>query len=89
MRGIKAAVTRRRWAKEDPDQSFSVMEALAAYTVEGAYAGFAEDWKGRLKPGFAADLVVLSEDVETVDPGALDTVHPVTTICGGKVTYAA
>lgn len=89
MRGIKAAVTRKPWAKEDPDQSFSVIEALAAYTVEGAYAGFAEDWKGRLKPGFAADLVVLSEDVETVDPGALDTVRPVTTICGGKVTYEA
>ena len=89
MRGIKAAVTRKRWAKEDPDQSFSVIEALAAYTVEGAYAGFAEDWKGRLKPGFAADLVVLSSDIDTVAPEALDTIHPVTTICGGKITYAA
>src|SRR5205814_1124612 len=57
--GIQAAVTRTRWAEDDPDQSFTLEEALAGYTVEGAYAGFAEDRTGRLKAGFNADLVVL------------------------------
>ncbi len=89
IRGMQAAILRKRWAKTDPDQSFSLMESLAAYTVEGAYAGFAENAKGRLKPGFKADLVVLSADIEAVAPQALDTVRPVTTICGGKVTYEA
>jgi predicted amidohydrolase YtcJ len=87
LRGIKAALTRKPWRQGDPDQSFSLAEALAGYTVEGAYAQFAENDKGRLKPGFMADMVVLSGDLEKTAPDAIDTVRPVTTICGGKVTY--
>ncbi|TIN09291.1 amidohydrolase [Mesorhizobium sp.] len=87
--GIQAAVLRKPWAEGDPDQSFSLHESLAGYTVEGAYAEFMEHRKGRLKPGFMADLVVLSADIETTAPEALHTVRPVTTICGGKITYQA
>ncbi len=87
--GIQAAVLRKPWADSDPDQSFSLHEALAGYTVEGAYAEFAEHRKGSLKPGYMADLVVLSADLEATAPEALHKVRPVTTICGGKVTYQA
>ncbi|MER8391538.1 amidohydrolase [Mesorhizobium sp. M1340] len=85
--GIQAAVLRKPWAEGDPDQSFSLIEALAGYTVEGAYAEFMEHRKGRLKPGYLADLVVLSADIETIEPPSLHKVHPVSTICGGKITY--
>ncbi len=64
-------------------------EALAAYTVEGAYSEFAEHRKGALKPGYMADLVVLSADIEATAPEALHKIRPVTTICGGKITYQA
>lgn len=87
--GIQAAVLRKPWADSDPDQSFSLHESLGGYTVEGAYAEFMEHRKGRLKPGFMADLVVLSADIEAIAPEALHTVRPVTTICGGKITYQA
>jgi predicted amidohydrolase YtcJ len=87
--GIQAAVLRRPWAAGDPDQSFSLHESLAGYTVEGAYAEFMEHRKGRLKPGYLADLVVLSADIEKTAPVDLHTVRPVTTICGGKITYQA
>ena len=86
---IQAALLRKPWAEGDPDQSFSLQEALAAYTVEGAYAEFAEHRKGVLKPGYMADLVVLSDNIETVAPAELHKVRPVTTVCGGKVTYHA
>jgi predicted amidohydrolase YtcJ len=86
---IQAALLRKPWAKGDPDQSFSLREALAAYTVEGAYAEFAEHRKGVLKPGYMADLVVLSADIEKTAPAELHKVRPVTTVCGGKVTYQA
>lgn len=86
---IQAALLRKPWAKGDPDQSFSLREALAAYTVEGAYAEFAEQRKGVLKPGYMADLVVLSADIEKTAPADLHKVRPVTTVCGGKVTYQA
>ncbi|MBN9220855.1 MAG: amidohydrolase [Mesorhizobium sp.] len=87
--GIQAAVLRKPWAETDPDQRFSLHESIAAYTVEGAYAEFAEDRKGALKPGYMADLVVLSDNIEKAAPEKLYKLHPVTTICGGKVTYQA
>jgi predicted amidohydrolase YtcJ len=87
--GMQAAILRKPWADDMPDQSFSLEEALAGYTVEGAYAEFSENRKGRLKPGFMADLVLLSGDIEAVDPHVLHEIRPVTTICGGKVTYQA
>jgi predicted amidohydrolase YtcJ len=87
--GIQAAVLRKPWAEGLPDQSFSLDESLAGYTVEGAYSEFMEHRKGRLKPGYMADLVVLSADIEATAPEVLHTVRPVTTICGGKITYQA
>ena len=87
--GIQAAMVRKPWAAGDPDHSFTLHEAIAGYTVEGAYAEFMEHRKGRLRKGYLADLVVLSADVEKTDPLALHTVRPSTTICGGKVTYQA
>ena len=87
--GIQAAVLRKPWAQSDPDQSFSVRESLAAYTVEGAYAEFMEHRKGVLKPGYMADLVVLSADIEATAPEMIHKVRSQITICGGKVTYQA
>jgi len=87
--GIQAAVMRKRWADDLPDQAFSLHEAIAGYTVEGAYAEFMEHRKGRLKTGYLADIVVLSGDIEAVAPEALHEVRPVATICGGRVTYQA
>jgi len=89
MSGIQAAMLRKPWADGLPDHSYGLREAIAGYTVEGAYTEFAEAAKGRLKPGYLADLVVLSGDVETTAPENLHTVRPVTTICGGKITYQA
>lgn len=87
--GVEAAVTRKRWAESDPDQSFSLMEALKAYCVEGAYAEFKEDRKGRIKVGYLADIVILSGDIEKVAPEALPTIRPVMTICGGRVSFSS
>ncbi|WP_395450345.1 amidohydrolase [Aminobacter sp. UC22_36] len=87
--GMQAAMLRKPWADDMPDQSVTLQQALAGYTVEGAYAEFMEDKKGQLKTGFFGDLVVLSADIEATPLEALHEVRPVTTICGGKVTYQA
>lgn len=87
--GIEAAVTRKRWAENDPDQSFSLMEALAAYCVEGAYAEFKEDRKGMIRAGYLADIVVLNGDIEATAPDQLQTIQPTTTICGGRVSFSS
>ncbi len=87
--GIEAAVIRHRWSPSDPDQSFSLMEALKAYCVEGAYAEFKEDRKGRIKTGYLADIVVLSGNVEMIATEVLHTIRPVMTICGGRISYSS
>lgn len=87
--GIEAAVTRERWAESDPDQSFSLMEALNAYCVEGAYAEFKEDRKGRIRQGYLADIVVLNGDIEAAAPSGLQNIQPTTTICGGRISFSS
>lgn len=87
--GIEAAVTRKPWAEGIPDQSFSLMEALAAYTVEGAYAEFQEDRKGMIREGYYADLTLLNGSIEAVEPEAISTLKPQRVVCGGRTTYFA
>jgi len=89
IEGMQAAMLRKPWAEDMPDQSVSLHQALSGYTIEGAYAEFKEDRKGALKPGYFGDLVVLSADIEATDSAVLHQVRPVTTICGGRVTYQA
>ena len=72
-----------------PDQRLSLAETLAAYTSEGAYVEFMEDRKGRLKPGYLADIVVLSGDIEATPAAELATLRPVATICDGRITHQA
>lgn len=89
LSGIQAAVTRKLWEEGDPDHSVSLHDAIAAYTIGSAYAEFAEDRKGMLKPGYFADLVILDDDIEAVSPDRIREVRPKMTICGGRVTYEA
>mgnify|MGYP000002509361 FL=1 len=55
--------------------------------MESAYAEFQEDVKGRLKPGYYADMVLLDRDIFTVDPMEIKDILPVMTVVGGKVVY--
>jgi predicted amidohydrolase YtcJ len=72
-----------------PAQASTLEEAFAHYTTDAAFAEFAEDRKGRIAPGFLADLVVLSADVEATPPEALAEIRPAATVCGGRVVWTA
>jgi predicted amidohydrolase YtcJ len=84
---IQSAVTRGVWRPGLPDQKLSLLEAIAGYTRDGAYAEFCEDRKGMLKPGMLADIVVLGADIEAHDPGAIKDIPIRCTICDGKITF--
>ncbi|THV20695.1 amidohydrolase [Peteryoungia ipomoeae] len=84
---LQDAVTRKPWKDGLKDQRFSLMEALEAYTATGAWVEFMEDRKGKLIPGYLADVVVLSTDIEQVAPDALMGVESRVTICDGKITF--
>jgi predicted amidohydrolase YtcJ len=87
--GMQAAMTRRPALPGLPEQRQSLMDTLAAFTSDGAYAEFAEDKKGRLAPGLLADVIVLNADVETIPAAEFSTIKPVVTICDGRITYEA
>src|SRR3546814_8692467 len=72
-----------------PAQALTREQVLRAYTAGSAYAEFAEDTKGRLAPGYVADLAVLSQDVldETVPVDALPATTSLLTIIGGEVAW--
>lgn len=84
---IRDAMSRKPWKEGLPDQRLSLEETLAAYTRTSAWLEFMEDRKGVLKAGYLADIVVLSGDVEASASEDLAAIHPVTTICDGRVTY--
>ncbi|MDP3305553.1 MAG: amidohydrolase [Erysipelotrichaceae bacterium] len=50
----------------NPKEKVDVFTAIDNYTVEGAYASFEEQQKGRLMTGHFADLIVLSDDIFTI-----------------------
>ena len=70
-----------------PDQSMTRMEALKSYTINGAYAGFEENIKGSLEVGKLADIVVLSNDLLTVEDNEIKKTVVEMTMVGGKILY--
>lgn len=94
LEGIYAAVTRRTLDGKNPDgwvpqQKITVEEALRAYTIDAAYAGFGDKDMGSIEPGKLADLVVIARDLFTMPPDEVSTAGVSATIVGGKVVYRA
>ncbi len=54
-----------------------------------AYAEFQENEKGSITPGKLADMVLLSDDIFTIDPVKIREVRVITTIVGGKTVWDA
>lgn len=89
--GIHAAVTRRR-ADGTPglegwqgQERITVAEAVDAYTYWPAYAAGEEAYRGSISTGKVADLVVLSEDIFTIDPMRIRDVRVDMTVIDGRV----
>ncbi|WP_102109774.1 amidohydrolase [Oceaniglobus roseus] len=71
------------------DQRQGLMDALASMTRDNAWVEFNEHRKGRLAPGFMADIVVMKDDVERMEPDRFETTGAAVTISGGRITYRA
>jgi len=84
--GIRAGVLRTLDARPAwrPEQALSVERALEASTVGPAWLSGDERRRGRLLPGFLADLVVLSRDPVASPPEELAEVAVVATMVGGR-----
>jgi predicted amidohydrolase YtcJ len=91
--GIDAAVNRRTLDGKHPEgwmpqQKMRVAEAIEAYTLTSAYAGFQEKDRGSLEPGKLADLVVLSRDIlADAERDHIAETDVLVTVVGGKVVF--
>lgn len=90
--GLYAAVTRADaqglpaggWF---PQEKLTPFEALRGFTLDAAYAGFAESEVGSLEVGKRADFVVLSEDPLAVAPSGLRNLTVQATYVDGQAVY--
>lgn len=94
IQGIHGAVTRETIDGANPhgwlpDQKIRVEQAMTAYTVENAYAGFQEREVGRVAPGYLADIVVLDRNLTKIDPETIHETKVLKTIVGGTERYSA
>ena len=72
-----------------PGETVGREAALAAYTAQGAYAGFAESHFGELKPGMLADFVVVDRDPLIASPQDIRATRVLQTWVGGERLYVA
>ena len=71
-----------------PDQKLTVQEAVALYTTGSAYTAYEEEYKGKLKEGYLADFIVLTDDLFSVDEKDILSVKVEKTFLGGEEVYS-
>ena len=92
--GLSAAVTRADGDGKPvggwfPGEKLTAWEALRGFTLDAAYAGFAETEVGSLQAGKRADFVVLAEDPLAQPGSALRSLTVLATYVDGTPVYAA
>jgi predicted amidohydrolase YtcJ len=90
--GLYEAVTRQdlsgnppggRW----PEEALTIEQALKGYTLDSAWAEFAEHRKGSIEPGKYADFAILVQDPTAVDPNELLNLDVLATIVEGHTVH--
>ena len=64
------------------------IEALKMLTTWGAHAEFQEHNKGMIKPGYKADLTILSDDITTINPSKILSTQVLGTVVGGHFAFS-
>lgn len=70
-----------------PENRIGIDAALRHYTVDGAYASFAEVDRGTLAVGKLADFAVLSKDILSIAPRELLETQVMLAVMGGRDTF--
>jgi predicted amidohydrolase YtcJ len=89
LAGVRAGVLRTLDERDawHPEQAVSVEEAFEATILAPAWLAREEHTRGKLLPGYLADLVVLDRDPLAIEPEELPEVEVVATMVGGRWTH--
>lgn len=91
-RALHWLITGTAWggvSQRDERHLLSREQALHAYTHANAWFTSEEDSRGRLEPGYVADLAVLDRDYFTVSLDELLGTRSELTLAGGEVAYSS
>ncbi len=91
-RVMVAAAMTRSW-QADPThtdaQRLSASEAITALTRNAAWQSHAESWRGELRAGMAADLVIMDRAVDWSDPWSLTGAQVQATMVAGALAHGS
>lgn len=92
MKNIYCALTGKDFDNQQkevwhPEKLLNVDEAIDCYTLHPAYLSFDEKKKGKIAPGYLADVVVLEKDILKIPPEEIKDTEIYLTIMGGKIRY--
>ncbi|MEX1157734.1 MAG: amidohydrolase family protein [Thermomicrobiales bacterium] len=91
--GLYEAVTRKDLDGNpadgrQPNEALTIEQTLKGYTLDAAWAEFAETKKGSIEPGKYADFAILDRDPTAIDPGELLALQVLGTLVEGQSVYA-
>ncbi|EED33019.1 amidohydrolase 3 [gamma proteobacterium NOR5-3] len=92
---IEMGMTRQPPGDEDyivqppVNERITLEQAVRAYTLDAAYQLGLENKIGSITPGKQADMVVLDQDLFSLDPYAIHKTKVLMTIMDGKIVYEA
>jgi predicted amidohydrolase YtcJ len=91
-RSLHWLVTGESWdggSVREERHRLSRTEALRAYTHGNTWFSSEESVRGRLAPGYLADLAVLDRDYFSVDTAEIPAIRSELTLVGGEVAYSS
>ncbi len=92
--GFYAAVTRQDHDGKpaggwQPDERLTIYQAIRGFTLDAAYAEFADWMRGSIEMGKAADFTILDKDICMMPPDSILATRVAYTILAGKIVYSA
>jgi hypothetical protein len=63
------------------------LEAIKAYTIDGAYSAMEEKIKGSIEQGKLADFIVVDKDPLNIPHDMLKDIKVIMTVLGGEIVF--